>query len=78
MKLMLVIPAVYYSKLLAQCAVLWPEYRMLKNAILVHGERGDEIQLLCDPDRVQLILNLAHRVCAEAVPHIKQIADWLV
>ena len=75
---MLIIPTEYYRKLIGQCAVLWPEYRLLKNGILVHGEAGDEIQLLCDSDRVKLIMNLADRVCAEAVPHIKEIASSLL
>jgi hypothetical protein len=76
MKVMLVIPMPYYSALIAGCAVLWPEYRMLKNGIVVHSEiLGDQLQILCDSHRVQLIMNLAARVCSEAIPHIQQIVD---
>jgi hypothetical protein len=79
MKVMLVIPIRYYIALLSGCAVLWPEYRALKNGILVHSETlGDQVQILCDPHRVQLIMNFAGRVCSEAIPYIEQIVDWTV
>jgi hypothetical protein len=78
MKVMLVIPMLYYKVLIEHTAVLWPEYRALKNGILVHDSTGDQIQILCDPERVQLIMNFATRVCSEAIPHIQHIIDWLV
>jgi hypothetical protein len=78
MKVMLIIPMLYYNALIQQSAVLWPEYRALKNGILVRGTAGDQIQILCDPQRVQLIMNFAGRVCSEAIPHIQQIVDWLI
>jgi hypothetical protein len=72
MKVMLVIPMKYYSALVHHCAVLWPEYRVLKNGIIVHRATGDHVEVLCDATRVSLIMNLAGRVCAEAIPHIQQ------
>ena len=72
---MLVIPLPYYRQLLAGCAVLSLEYRTLKNGILVHDSAGDQIQILCNPERVNLIMNFAGRVCIEAIPHIQQIVD---
>jgi hypothetical protein len=77
-KVLLVIPMLYYKVLVEHSAVLWPEYPALKNGILVHDIAGDQIQILCDPQRVELIMNFAARACAEAIPHIQQIIDWLV
>jgi hypothetical protein len=71
----LVIPARYHALLLAQCAVLWPEYRALKNGIIVHKQTGDEIHIPCDAERVALVMNLAQRACREAIPHIQRIVD---
>jgi hypothetical protein len=78
MKQMLVIPARYHKLLIAHCAVLWPEYRALKNGIIVQKPTGDEIHILCDPARVDLIMNLAQRTCAEVIPHIQRVADWVL
>jgi len=75
---MIVIPMQHYKALLRHCAVLWPEYHALKNGIVVRKDAGDEIQILCDPERVQLIMNFAGRVYSEAIPHIRQIAELLV
>jgi len=72
---MLVIPAVYYKELLSNCATLWPEYRALKNGLIVRDNRGEQIEILCDPERAKLILNFAVRTCAHAVPHIRQIPE---
>jgi hypothetical protein len=78
MKVMLVIPKHYYRVLLGHCAMLWPEYRALKSGILVDHETGPQIQILCDAQRLQLIMNFAGRVCSEAIPHIRQISDWSI
>jgi hypothetical protein len=78
MKILVVIPMLYYKALLQKSAVLWPEYRALKNGILVHDPDGDQVQILCDPERLQLILDFAARVCSDALPHIQQVIDWLI
>lgn len=78
MRVMLVIPKQYYRVLLGHCAVLWPEYRALKSGILVDNKAGQEVQILCDSQRLQLIMNFAGRVCSEAIPHIRQINNWSV
>ena len=78
MKVMLVIPKRYYGVLLRHCAVLWPEYRALQSGIVVSDESGQQVQILCDPQRLKLLMNLASRVCAEAIPHMRQIVDWSV
>lgn len=72
-KELLTIPQHYYQRLLASCAVLWPEYRTLKNGIVVHDSAGREhVQILCNPAQTQLIINFAQRTCAEAIPHIRR------
>lgn len=48
MKILVVIPMLYYKALLEKSAVLWPEYRALKNGILIHDPDGDQVQILCD------------------------------
>lgn len=40
-KVLLVIPILYYKMILEHSAVLWPEYPALKNGILVHDIAGD-------------------------------------
>lgn len=78
MKVMLVIPKRYYAVLLGHCAMLWPEYRALQSGILVSDESGQHVQILCNPQRLKLLMNLADRVCSEAIPHMRQIIDWSV
>jgi hypothetical protein len=76
---LLIIPMEWYGTLLSNCTVKLPEYRVLKNGILVlGGETGDRIEVLCDPEGAKLVMNLAGRVCAEAIPFIQQIADWFI
>jgi hypothetical protein len=51
MKILLIIPMEWYGTLLSNCTVKLPEYRVLKNGILVlGGETGDRIEVLCDPE----------------------------
>jgi hypothetical protein len=77
MKILLVIPKLYYKMLLDRSAMLWPEYRALKNGILMRNDTGqEEIHIVCDSHSVQLILNFAGRVCSEAIPHIQQFGNW--
>ncbi len=63
-KVMLAIPMLYYQTVLARSAVLWPEYRALKNGIINRDANGNEIvEILCDPQRVKLIFDFANRIC---------------
>jgi hypothetical protein len=78
MKVLLAIPMLHYKMLLARSAVLWPEYRALKNGIINRDANGNEIvEILCDPQRVKLIFDFANRACSDVVPYIQQITDWL-
>ena len=81
MKVMLAISIDYYRTLMA--AVLTPEYRDLHrrliNGIIERDGNGNEVvELICDPQLVKTIFDLANRVCSESIPHIQKIIDWLV
>jgi hypothetical protein len=77
-KVLLVIPMLHYKMLLGKSAVLWPEYRALKNGIIDRNVDGSEmVQILCSSEQAKMIFNFARRVCSEAIPYIQQITDWL-
>lgn len=75
MKEFLVIPKQYHRLLVARAAVLWPEYRALQNGIIVKNPGGEEVHILCDSQRIELIMNFAQRACVEALPHIRRVGD---
>lgn len=76
MKTMVIIPMKSYKFWLTRCEPTLPEYLWLKNGIIARsGDDREEVQILCDHERVKAIIDFAARSCPEVVSYIKRIAN---
>ena len=72
MKILLVMPLSVYNLWLSRSAIADTAYGWLKNGFIVRrNENGtEEVQILCDHERLANLMDYAKRVCPEAVPYI--------
>ena len=73
---MVVIPMKPYKIWLARCEPARREYLWLKNGIIARsGDGREEVQILCDTERADAIVNYAARACPEVLPYIQRLAS---
>jgi hypothetical protein len=70
-KTLVEMPLDCHRQLMSKCS----ECEILTNGILLPASRNDHSQtvvIFCDPEQLEMIINLASQICPEALPSIKQ------
>lgn len=71
-KISLDIPIEAYLICMTRFGINSPEYIKLKNGVVLRDADGNEVvQVLCDRDRAQKILEMTAQLCPEAFPQIQ-------
>ena len=75
MKTLIAMPIATYQGLLGRCLLASREYAILKNAIISHvptnAREGNMVEIFCDIEDAQLLLDLAKRAFPVAVADIE-------
>jgi len=75
-KVMVELPVERYEQLRDKCDPSSPELELLINACIDTRPKGKHIerivQILCEKEQAIALLNLATRLCPDAIPAIKQ------
>lgn len=76
MKVTIEFPLERYNRLRNKCDESSPEFRVLMNGCIDRRPKGNDferfIEILCDKKQAEALLDLATRLCPEAVPAIKR------
>jgi hypothetical protein len=74
MKVLIEMSQEHYDLLVAECDITSREYSILKNGIVVRhqeaGRDGQTIQILCEKEEAEGLLETAVRLYPDAVPEI--------
>lgn len=70
------IPVRVYVEFLGRVPLAGREYALLKRTILEATASGDYyVQIFCETNDAELLLNGAKQFCAEAVPYVEDALD---
>jgi hypothetical protein len=76
MRVIIEIPLDDYHLCMTRFPLNSPEYRMLKNGIVVRNDRDQEVvHILCEPETALAIRKLFAVGCPEAVDRIKELPE---
>lgn len=77
MKILIKIPPEHYDLFVAECDITSREYSILKNAVVARDISEDKrvIEILCDTEEADRLLDLAKRRYPEVVPSIRAGLD---
>ena len=77
MKILIKIPPEHYDLFVAECDITSREYSILKNAVVARDINDDKrvIEILCDTEEADRLLDLAKRRYPEIVPAIRAGLD---
>jgi hypothetical protein len=73
LRVLIVIPVNSYWIILGKCEMKSREFSLLKNGIVEHPERGDEVHFLCTEKQAEAIVEFVSRVAPEHRPNIHQV-----
>lgn len=74
MKILIEMPAEHYDLFVAECDINSREYSLLKNALVLRDGNSREnrvIDILCDKEELEILLEAANRVYPKAVAAIE-------
>jgi hypothetical protein len=76
-KILIKIPPEHYDLFVAECDITSREYSILKNAVVARDISDDKrvIEILCDTEEADRLLDLAKRRYPEVVPSIRAGLD---
>lgn len=78
MKTLIAMPAEHYDLFVAECDITSREYSILKNGLVLRTDNSGEkraIEILCDKEEAERLLDAANRLYPKAVPAIEARLD---
>lgn len=78
MRTLIEMPVEHYDLLLAECDIASREYSILKNGLVLRTDNSGEkrvIEILCDKEEAEKLLDAASRLYPKAVPVIEARLD---
>lgn len=77
MKMLLVLPLSAYNLWVSRSAIKDTAYAWLKNGIIIrrNGRGTEEVQILCEQERLTKLIEHANRVCPEVMDYITSISS---
>lgn len=76
-KILLVLPLAAYNLWVSRSASKDTAYAWLKNGIIIrrNGQETEEVQILCEQERLTKLIEHANRVCPEVIGYITSISS---